>query len=324
MMASKIFLSWQSDDRAQTRELRRSIDKAIERVNQKYNTDYERDEATRKLPGSPEIKTAIMEKIEDAAIVIADVTLVAETSPRRTLFGRRMWKRNERRRFHSNSNVMYELGYAKAFLGSSRIVLVCGGSFDGLPFDVAGYRTAALDSKTEDTIYNAILAIHKHDPRPEWKTRCLAPASRENSRRNVEGYLTNMPPAMIADSAVRLPGFLDRRISLALDDLQHRSWNPHAQMPPELQLKADEFADYLSRIVDLTIEHYLDTRGPLVRAPKEHEDSEMDSIRAEVDKLRMQMVQAHDAFVTLARDEYPEIDFDTIGKQADSHYSEAG
>ena len=134
-----VFWSWQSDrDERVTRNLiREALANAIKRLGDtteiEGRPDEERieiDHDTRGLPGSPDIVTSILAKIDAAAVFIGDVTPIAISDSGKHV---------------ANPNVLIELGYAKKALSLSRIITVWNTAFtdsrpENLPFDLRGRR----------------------------------------------------------------------------------------------------------------------------------------------------------------------------------------
>ncbi|QNN64810.1 hypothetical protein H9L12_11275 [Sphingomonas rhizophila] len=143
-MARTIFFSWQSDRPANV--TRTVIKDAIVRAIEDLNADVleaerpsdervEIDHDTKGLPGTPDIASAILEKIEAAAIFLADVTPIGLSDE----------YSGKRRKHLPNPNVLIELGFAKKALTTGCIVQVwntffTGCSPDDLPFDMRGKR----------------------------------------------------------------------------------------------------------------------------------------------------------------------------------------
>ena len=97
------------------------------------------DEATRDLPGSPNIPTAILTKIEGADIFVADITTINADGP------------SHHRRV-PNPNVLFELGFAVAKLGWSRIILLVNQEFGDValaPFDIDRQRVSTYRVKPD-------------------------------------------------------------------------------------------------------------------------------------------------------------------------------
>ncbi|MFZ0954036.1 MAG: hypothetical protein WAN17_17325 [Candidatus Sulfotelmatobacter sp.] len=137
-MSIKIFFSWQSD--RSTTEGRNLIEKALEKAVSVLAADVEIQKAvrdgirvdkdTRDIPGSPKIFETILAKIEEAAIVVCDLTFIG-TRPN----GDPM----------PNPNVLIEYGYALKAIGERRILLVMNSAYgeprrETMPFDLLGHR----------------------------------------------------------------------------------------------------------------------------------------------------------------------------------------
>lgn len=164
-----VFYSWQSDSpkRTNLNAIRTALSQACKRLEAEHSTTkLVPDEATRDTSGSPNIALKILEKIEAAAVFVADVTTVTPPGAARPC---------------PNPNVGFELGYAVAMLGWERIILLFNeehGSFPGdLPFDfvqnrASSYRLAETDTKEKraelasflQTAISAVLA--KNPKRP--------------------------------------------------------------------------------------------------------------------------------------------------------------
>lgn len=129
-----VFYSWQSDlpdetNRALIREALRTASTQLEISHP--GAHVVTDEATRNMPGSPNIPQTILDKIRAADAFVADITTINKTRP-------------DGQRACSNPNVLFELGYAVAHLGWGRIILLFNkahGDFPGdAPFDVDRHR----------------------------------------------------------------------------------------------------------------------------------------------------------------------------------------
>lgn len=137
-----IFYSWQSDSPTKTNlnAIRKALGDACKRLEAANPTlKLVPDEATRDTSGSPKITDKILEKIDAAAIFIADITTVTPPGTDRPC---------------PNPNVGFELGYAVATLGWNRIVLLFNktiGSFPAdLPFDFAQNRATPYTYSMSD------------------------------------------------------------------------------------------------------------------------------------------------------------------------------
>ena len=120
-----IFLAWQSDvGRPVTGKLKDVLETAAKALGQKHNVKLRIDEATRDVPGAPEIPARIREKIAKADMFIADITTVTTDANRKDNL--------------PNPNVTFELGFAVAHLGWERVVLLYNtavAQLERLPFD---------------------------------------------------------------------------------------------------------------------------------------------------------------------------------------------
>lgn len=76
MQIFKIFYSWQSDlPRNKTRNfIRECIDEAIDLAQETEAIEAERDEATLRVTGSPDIVATLFSKIDDCDLFIADLS----------------------------------------------------------------------------------------------------------------------------------------------------------------------------------------------------------------------------------------------------------
>lgn len=142
----KVFYSWQSElpDMVNLKLIRNALNQAANSITAEHdlNLHVVIDEATREVPGSPNIAGSIFTKIKDADVFVCDLTKVAEMNNHM----------GETRKF-CNPNVAIELGYAVRVLGWNRIIIVfnegCGTVPDDLPFDARGHRTATYLCKAE-------------------------------------------------------------------------------------------------------------------------------------------------------------------------------
>jgi hypothetical protein len=137
----KVFYSWQSDlpSAVNLKLIRNALNQAAGLINTErgLNLHVVIDEATREVPGSPDIADSIFAKIKQADVFVCDLTKVTEL-------------RNEAGeiRKYCNSNAALELGYAVRVLGWNRIIIVFNEAYgvvpDDLPFDARGHRTSTF------------------------------------------------------------------------------------------------------------------------------------------------------------------------------------
>jgi hypothetical protein len=156
----KIFWSWQSDTPGKVGRhfVRSALAEAIQVLKEPEDVDEPSEREAREalhldqdrkgVPGSPDLAPTIFRKIDEAAVFVTDVTLVAEI---RAVDGTLLKKL-------VNSNVAIEYGYALKALTDARVLMVQNTYYGGrgeLPFDLrhkAGplqYRLAPNASKTD-------------------------------------------------------------------------------------------------------------------------------------------------------------------------------
>jgi hypothetical protein len=144
--ALRVFYSWQSDlpEQVNAQLIRSVLSEVTTAINEDDDlaTKMSVDEATRDLPGSPNIAAAIFQKIIKADVFVCDLTKVSETKAP-----------NGDTRKYCNPNVAIELGFAIRELGWDRIVLVFNKAYgklpDDLPFDAKGHRTSTYQCAPE-------------------------------------------------------------------------------------------------------------------------------------------------------------------------------
>ena len=131
-MKRTVFYIWQSDLPNSTNRgfIQRALEDAATGIKTDDTLDIEPviDRDTAGVPGSPEISKTIFEKIADADVVVADVSIINRQ------FGGRP---------SPNPNVLVEVGYALSAIGHERIILVfntASGKVEELPFDLRPRR----------------------------------------------------------------------------------------------------------------------------------------------------------------------------------------
>ncbi|SHK89628.1 TIR domain-containing protein [Fibrobacter sp. UWB12] len=161
-----VFFSWQSDIGAKTN--RNVISNCLRDICKKNSLIF--DEATAERCGSPDIASTIEEKIRNADIFVADVTIINAGAASKTT---------------PNPNVLFELGIAQATLGWDRIILIVNTAYapiSNLPFDIRSHRALSYSLNFQDAesltnkqktlrIYeqlnNGILSILDKNPQKE-------------------------------------------------------------------------------------------------------------------------------------------------------------
>ncbi len=148
-MNPTIFFSWQSD--SEQKYNRNFLKRHFEHVagHLPFDQQYTYDEATRGVPGTPDIPSSIFTKIENAAIAIFDVSIVRPMRRNKGLI---------------NPNVAIELGFAAHAIGWDRIICImntASGDPELLPFDLKQrrfpltYRYSFWSAKPDNSAFRA-------------------------------------------------------------------------------------------------------------------------------------------------------------------------
>lgn len=145
--APVVFYSWQSDLPNKTN--RGLVEAALTKACKELSADLELairvDADIQGESGSPDIAATILDKIEKATVVVADVSIVG-VAP---IFAGGA----EDNRPMPNPNVMYELGYARHALGSKRVIMLCNVGYariEDLPFDIRGKGVIGYSFKPDE------------------------------------------------------------------------------------------------------------------------------------------------------------------------------
>ena len=146
MGKNTVFYSWRDDpDRKLNRSfIQKCLEAAIKKVNREDLSDLVVDRDTKNVAGMPDIGHTVMEKIDKAAVIIADLTIINPA-----------WIRREDERPVSNPNVLFELGYALGKRGAARLVGVVNVAFgpvEELPFDIRPKRLMTYSLKDGDDV----------------------------------------------------------------------------------------------------------------------------------------------------------------------------
>ncbi len=136
-----IFFSWQSDLDSRTHRnfIEKCIKKSIKSINKNDDlhiyVEYDRD--TLGLLGTPDIASAIFDKISKCTLFVADVSNITSNMQRSL----------------PNPNVLIELGYAINVLGWDKIICffdINTGKLENLPFDIRQKRVLAYNASQEN------------------------------------------------------------------------------------------------------------------------------------------------------------------------------
>lgn len=141
-MQDMIFYSWQSDVPTDVNRnfILRALEVAVKELQRDKDIEVMPviDRDTMGVPGSPDITSTILGKIEKAKVFVCDVSPVTTTEAARRV---------------PNPNVLIELGYAMAKLGLPHIVMVMNTAFgvpEDLPFDIRANRTLVYSLGADD------------------------------------------------------------------------------------------------------------------------------------------------------------------------------
>lgn len=138
MAKDTIFYSWQSDlpNKSNRNFIKSCIEKAVKDANRNDNC-LEVDRDTNGVAGFPNIQRTILQKIQNANIFVADISII-----NKSVF-------NKKRRT-PNPNVLFELGYAVNVLGWDRVICIFNedyGEVGDLPFEIKQHRTISYSFK---------------------------------------------------------------------------------------------------------------------------------------------------------------------------------
>jgi hypothetical protein len=163
----KVFWSWQSDTpgRIGRHFVRDALNAAIERLKETPEIEEPTEREARSamhldhdrkgIPGSPDLARVILEKIEQSAVFVADVTPVAMTTTQTD---------ETQRKKVINPNVAIELGYALHALGDGAILMVMNehyGRRADLPFDLQSKAGPILFNLAPDADRKTITAASR-------------------------------------------------------------------------------------------------------------------------------------------------------------------
>ena len=324
--ASKIcvFYSWQSDLPNKTNH--DAIDSALQTAIRQIaaalpKVEIRLDEATRDITGSPNIASKIVEKIEDADIVVADVTTITSQRAKRPC---------------PNPNVVYELGYAVAYLGRERVILLFNEEFGNfpqdLPFDFAQHRAipyklagSGLKSARDDLpkcLEKEIIAIIRKNPKRSAETRGLSREKIEHDRdvQNMEwlmstihlptlGECINDLPSKITDRSLFFHDTFSGVVSSFLFSIYDPVLSRTVAQLSEHWFTALSHSNEYSPVVGGSA-HFFSNPGDLPLPPDREEAWD------DIENSSIKMREALDAILKRLREDYLEIDIHKMSETA--------
>lgn len=215
-----IFFSWQSD--SPSKRGRSFISDGIEGAIKSLvdiSPNLQLDQALRNETGAKNIVDSICQKIAEADVFIADVSLVYKAN------------KFELERPACNPNVLFETGYAVAYLGWERIILAFNeelGSKEKLPFDLAKNRLLLYNAEDDKSsiikkLDNSIrLIVEKLPPKSGvlWR-RELDAKKREKTVRTVKRILSKVDMDLFNDffenMPYKFPKLMNRMLPMIFD-----------------------------------------------------------------------------------------------------------
>jgi predicted nucleotide-binding protein len=144
-----LFFSWQSDYKDSSNEIESAINTATVQLRSEGIADITIEYSTKGNVGMPNIESAILSKITNCDIFVADATPIAKCEKGHDV------------KSIPNPNVMVELGFAMSQLGLNRII--CAAMFrdwshNQLPFDI-NHRKIKSFQKGNLSLFEEIKAI---------------------------------------------------------------------------------------------------------------------------------------------------------------------
>jgi hypothetical protein len=328
--AIKIFYAWQND--LPPTFNRHAIKKGLRFAGAELEGDLSTklgemieiviDEATRDLPGSPHIPTAILQKIQAADVFVADVSAINS-------------EQLDEDKKTPNPNVVFELGHAVAHLGWERVLLLVNevhGSVKSLPFDFDRQRASPFrladggigsqKDLTKMLRFAISLILEKDPPRPRASHFDLAEAQRERDLTNLRWFLQSIHLPTIDDHIETGPKFLSMASANFFDEVSAIiSSSAFHLYDQELKGAVINFVKHWHN--SMKYDHYtpmigarslIFTRGHPSDSPKEQRDWDY------MDRARGELRKSTDSLLDLIRAKFPEIDIQGISNATGARY----
>lgn len=227
-----VFYAWQSDLSEKTNRyaIRTALSAAASALSTKHGIQIVIDEATRGEVGSINIPSTILKKIRGSDIFVCDITTIngGDLKPTRRT---------------PNPNVAFELGYAVAYLGWERIIMLFNeahGSLKEAPFDFDRHRISAYRyhvdangakqsaSSLRSLCEVALEAIFQKNPPKEYDLRDLSPSDikRKKDVENLRWALSWIHWPTITDHLVRAPKYVNDSVLFYWEEFDAVVTNP--------------------------------------------------------------------------------------------------
>lgn len=321
-----LFYAWQDDlpPKSNKGAIRRSLRDALSRVEESSDDmTLILDEATTRKAGAVNIPLTILEKIKAADVFVADVTPTGATKD-----GKRT----------PNPNVVFELGYAVALLGWSRIILLFNethGEFPSdLPFDFDRHRASKFAISGEpskqdykaltDLLTVAIKAILEENAARPNEQASPAEIRRARDLRNLRRVMSWMHLPTIDQHIVETPHRIMGRTFHFLSGVTEVMENSLFHLS-DTEL-SDEFTRFHQAWHDTTKHYEMYNETPsgtayIFRNPGDLPlSADRQSIWNEIDDARIRMRKSLDKILSAIRANYHEIDIDELNSEAFRRY----
>lgn len=326
----RMFYAWQSDlpskfNQFAIKKALRSASADLEEelsVKSGMSVEIIVDDATRGLPGSPHIPSAILDKIQAADIFVADVSSVNSDQA-------------DESKKTPNPNVVFELGYAVAHLGWERVILLINevhGSVENLPFDFDRHRASPFKladgtDGTQKTLMEMIrfsvrLILEKDPQRPRASRFDPDEARRERDLANLRWVLGSIHWPTIDDHIEAGPKYLTMASAVLSEQVSAIiSSSTFHLYDGQLRQAIFEFVRVWNNT--MKYDHYVPMRRARSYVFKHGHPSEYAREIKEweyMDKQRGRLREVKDSLLQLIRDEFPEIDIRGISDAAGVKY----
>jgi hypothetical protein len=279
------------------------------------------DEATRDLPGSPHIPTAILEKIQAADVFVADVSTINNSET------------NEAKRT-PNPNVVFELGYAVAYLGWERVLLLCNevyGTLKTLPFDfdrqrASPFRLAEGTGSQNELVKLLRLAISlildKNPLRPTPTRFDLIQTQRDRDTTNLRWFLESIHWPTLDEHIASGPQYLSMASAVFFDQANAIvSSSTFHLYDKKLKRAVLNFVRFWGE--SMKYDHYVPMKSKNAYIFKHGHPSQAATERADwnyMEAQRGKLRKAADSLLKIIREKFPEIDIKAMSDATAARY----
>ncbi|CAM2162935.1 CD-NTase-associated protein 12/Pycsar effector protein TIR domain-containing protein [Burkholderia cepacia] len=323
----RVFFSWQSDSPRKTNAnaIRSALKSAVKALKSVYTElTIVIDEATRDTSGSPNIATKILKKIDQADMLVCDITTINPGAERRC----------------PNPNVTYELGFAMALLGEERIVMLFNeahGSFPGdLPFDFVQNRASPYtlaepvspksQAQLAELMKVAIRAVIDRNPKTPIQLRGLSPEKIEHAHDvdNMKWLMSKVSIPTIDEHIAGLPKYIESKVLWFWEDFNAVALSSRFSLYDKV---LDEGVKRFRRAWETTLnydQHYHDSPDGRVHIFTNPGDGLLSSTKQKawnvIQDARDEMVVALAEILNRLRVDYKEVKVDRLSDRAWTRY----